>query len=706
MASILNPNDWKNFIPCDRNHNVPLLCQPKFKDLVTLENGVVLPQFSANPTGIRATNGSLYYNSTDGTLYYRNPSGFQALGVSGTPAPAIFPIAAVSASDADELVTSKVTPDSDVTWTLLADGTQQFHNGAGTLNGQMRYDSVGDQLCWEDTAGQANGTVSFGTAKLKGIISTDLGSAINFNSAVLNSIAALTTAASTLGTASATSLSTASITSPGSSIGFNTKSLASINDLAAVTGTFSTSLSAPIGTFSTSISSPIITTTGTTISVNTKSLSNINALTAVTGVYSTSLQTPSLTAPGSSITLNSKSLSSINDVGAVSGTYTTQVSTPKITSPTTDIDVSGKYLLNCGLINTGAVGTNQINTIASSDIVFIAGNGFNFDFTQADSLKTERLWLTGNNANTNRIEVFDNPPGTLPRVAINRDGTIQFTDGTNSIFGSQGFIEKTASSGGIGISFTKGAYDGTLRVGTITGPSGGLAIQAASGGPVTTFGALTNDTSFAAPTVTGSTSVTSPAIIATTSVKTPMLTNTGTINCDTQVLDNVKWIKQKFGGNTAYVGPIVIHNAYYFTNTPSSAGSPVTAVSFTIPANLLGSIGDLLRISVYGSGNGTTNARRIGFNMNGCPEENYTLQTGAGNFFLVTFYCRRANSTQVDIMGVGTHVTTTGTFGNTSKSLSSPANFTSAGTGNVTVTQTTAGDVLIKGVTCEFIPVP
>ena len=593
-------NNWKKYLPCTDNHQVPKDVRPEFVDLATFTGGMVLPVFNANPTGYKAVKGSLFYNSNDDTLYYRSSSGFQALGVSGTPAPSVFPIQANSATTAATIFTSTITPDVNPTWSLAADGTQQFSSGAGALLGQLRYDTLTDRLTWEDTVGQFDGKFQAGTvftATLNTNAITTTGTTIGFSSKNVNNV----------GTLSATSvnvsgqLSTQSITSGTSNISFNNVNLTNVTNFSASVGTFSTSLSVP------SISGP-----SSTINFNSNTLNSVNAINGASATFSGAIGASigNITSVTANTTTTTNLVVSNISTGGVVINYTgsdvsnihaiefQNVSSGSLTQPITfyvntqDIDFNSHYLLNCGKMI--------------------------FKYPPKAS------------STDNRIELWKLNTDTLARLYIDQDGTMNFTNGTDAIFGSQGWFGK-GGSGEFTMGFTKGATDGTLKLGVITGTAG-LTIQATSGS-ISTVGALTNNTSISSPLWTTSN--------AAHDFNNKNMTNIGTITAST--LQGTTYTKV---GGSLYPVPAVLFSVR--AQSPMGSGT-ATYQTVSLPANAIANNGDKLEVECLGACANNSATKTVGITLGGTGLTiNLAPNTTTINDWLIRIVIWRASATTID----------------------------------------------------------
>lgn len=333
MTLPLDPADWASYIPCNENYHVPLRCRPEFKDIIYLQGGSVLLNSATDPTSYKAVPGSIYYNTADETINYRDSSGFQALAVSGAPAPALFPLEAVSATDATQILTSTVLPDGDPTFDLLADGRLRMFNGSGTLLNQFRYDSVDSEWVMEFTNGAQDGVLKLSEVRAESMESVG-------NMAIVGgTLLQLSTLANSLVFRAANNQIDAST---------QTMSLATL-DCGPINAT------TLLGT--TSLSTPSITTTGAGITLNTKNLTSVGTIGCTTLTASTSVSTPSITTSGTDITFNSKN---ITNVGTLSAANVNAV------SGNLDINASGGNI-NLNPASTGStIGNNLRGTIGNS----------------------------------------------------------------------------------------------------------------------------------------------------------------------------------------------------------------------------------------------------------------------------------------------------------------------------------------------------
>lgn len=355
MTLPFDPADWASYLPCNENYEVPLLCRPNFKDFVYTSGGIRLLNSASDPTGYKAVAGSIYYNSADQTIKYRTNSSFVELAASGAPAPAEFPLEAVSATDATQILTSTVLPDSQPTFDILADGTYRMFNGSGTLLQQFRYDAIDSEWVFEFTNGSQDGRLKLSQLRAENMTSSGNLTFVGATSLQLSTLA-----------------NSIVIRAANQNIDASTETLA-LNILNAATSNVTNLIA------SGSVSTPSITAVGASIAFNSKNLTGVGTIGCTTLTASTSVSTPSITTSGSSITFNSKDITNVGtlsatNVNAVSGSLNINSSGGNIVlTPATTGSIIGNNLR--GTIGNATVGLCPVYVIDTVVATGISGTG-------------------------------------------------------------------------------------------------------------------------------------------------------------------------------------------------------------------------------------------------------------------------------------------------------------------------------------------
>lgn len=526
-------------------------------------------------------------------------------------------------------------------------------------------------------------------------------------------------------------------------------------------------------TATTSISTPSLTTAGTAITLNSKSLTNVNDVSATTASFTGKVFLKTLDDIGTTgISFSNSQVSGIStlkctvaevdqyigprisygDALLIDGPNTislapangiidfplnntmqnltvltnlsasTQLSTPKLTSATSGINIDGKNLTNVGGVTAGSVSSNSFTIATSADMVFTAGVGNNFVMTNGDSTQVKKLIYTVAGSGT-ELAYWQISGEPVKRVSKFGDGWA-FTNGVSGGGALTGFVNfwttplvsgafnfgATAKNDGNGLLYAKSLI-ATSADATIQSSNTNGNVQLAPNG---TGKVVIQNTNATIGTSGGDLTITPGGnlvlnnivnLTASTQVSTPKITSSGsTVDFDSKTLTGITesragFVKAKYGGNVFYSCPVTMFNNYY--NVDVAAGSPTAQTTITLPASLMAGAGDKLFVRVSGTGASTLNARRIGLVVNACTEQNFTLATSTGAYWTVEFECVRVTATSCDIYGRGFSGTLSPNFGNASLTCNT---FGSAGSIVVNITSTTTGDVKLRNVMCVFYP--
>jgi hypothetical protein len=428
--SVLNYADWSNFIPCNDEHTVPLYVRPTFKDLVTFDLGTVLPRLTSSPSDYRNIAGSVYYNSVDQQLYYRDNASWKALGVSG--AGVTFPLNATSGSNTTQIITSLVSPNVDITWAQLADGTSRMYDGTGVFESQLGYDPVLNRWFMENTIGSRNGTLALATILASTSVSTPAltttGTSISLGGKGINNVGTIfANIADVLNTITTTIQNTAT---------FNLAVQSNLDMNITATGILN-------------ITATTINFTGTTVvgALTAESLTTTNAITAGTKVT-----TSTIDAPGAGISFSSKNLTTIGAI-TTAGTVTVGGS----------LSAAGTLAVTGATTLTGALGAGNITASGTLGVTGVT--------TLTGALNGGNATLSGTLAVTGTTTLTGNTTaGSIVASTVVR-GPLQQVFGFNPTgFKPSGLLYKMTSV------FGSTNSGGTQTVATFTIPAGSLPV--------------------------------------------------------------------------------------------------------------------------------------------------------------------------------------------------------------------------------------
>lgn len=466
--------------------------------------------------------------------------------------------------------------------------------------------------------------------------------------------------------------------------------LTDIGNMAGLSSLESTNItSTAIGTqnltCTTGLLTPSINSPGTGVTFNNKNITNVASLTVTSMLANTSINTPLITSSGGNVSFGTNN---ITNAGSISGT---SVQTPSI-SGVTSISPGGG-LLDMNNAQVYGISTLSADNVASNggDLNFFSGTGI-ADFGGLQLQDVNRIKLQFSNATDIPLELLRFAE-TLPRLSLDGDGFLKFTDGSSTIFGSQGFLGK-AASGALTLGFTKGAGDGTLFLKTLSGPGAdGMFLQNSSGAITLTGTAINADN------LVSTTNISAPGFTTSGSSFTfnnKGFTSVGSISATTATFSSL--IKQRFNSGDFYQ-PIVFYNRGPLTANSDGTTNQVFWTA-TLGASSLATDYDRINIVVEGNANGSTATRNIGVNFF-TRTATVPLKSGSGSMWRVEMNLVRTGSASSNGTLTMSHDNLLQTNG--WRALSN-GSFSSGGTISLTMTSGAANEITVGSVTVVFYP--